>query len=100
MTERVTFEVHNPSGEVEATRQNAARLGDLNGKKIGFVTSSLWEADRVLGLLKGLLQQRAPAAAFIHWDELPSVEDLDRRIKGVSVLKEKGCQAVIVGNGG
>ncbi|GEM_PF-375715 len=97
---RVTLEVHDPGGRVESTHHGAPRLADLNDKKIGIVTSSLWEADRVLGLLKELLIEQSPTATFVHWDDLPSVEELDKRLVSIDVLREKGCQAIIVGNGG
>ena len=97
---QVILEVCNPSGEAEATSYNAPRLGNLHGKTIGFISNSLWEAERVLGLLEDLLQQQRGDITIIPHNELPGVVDIDQRHASLSILQQKGCQAVIVGNGG
>lgn len=100
MTKKVCFEVYDPSGGAGEPRPSAPRLDGLNGKKIGIVTGSLGEADRLLDALTITLQGHAPDSTFVRWKELPSVEDIDKHVANVNVLIELGCQAVIVGNGG
>jgi hypothetical protein len=91
----VTIKVYNPTGAIEVTQLFAPRLADLNGKTICQVGSS-WEGARTFPVIAELLLKQFPTAKII-----PSTDMPDYRDENIGkTAKEKGCQAVIVGNAG
>jgi hypothetical protein len=96
----VDLEVFNPTGDIEGDKLYAPRLESLNGKTIGEVSNGLWQADRTFELIRKLLQERFPDCRIIPHTELPygSVQIDSEKI--VEAVKEKKCDAVILGNAG
>jgi hypothetical protein len=94
----VTLEVLNPCGIVSSSSFYAPRLGDLDGKTIGLLSNMLGEADRTFPFIRELLQQRFPTANIIPHTEFPQGGDRVDSEEIVEIVKNKGCQAVIVGN--
>ena len=92
----VTLEVYNPTGAIEVTRSFAPRLGTLEGKTIGQVGNS-WEAARTHPLIRQLLEQKYPTANIIPHTEMPDYTDPDLVAQAI---REKHCDAIIVGNPG
>jgi hypothetical protein len=90
----VTLEVHDPTGAVEVPVTFAKRLDDLAGKTIAQIGHS-WEASRTHPLIKELLEKMYPTVKIIPHNEMPDYTDPDLIAKAV---KEKGCDAVIIGN--
>lgn len=90
----VILEVHDPTGAVEAPVTFAKRLDTLAGKTIAQAGHS-WEARRMHPLIKELLEQRYPTVKIIPYTEMPDYTDPERLARAV---KEKGCDAVIIGN--
>lgn len=97
---KTTLEVHDPAGLVEATGRRAAGLGDLKGKTIGFLSNGVWESERVLTLVAELLARRVPGVRIIPYTDMPTVEDVDQFLENIGVIKDNGCDAVILGNAG
>ena len=125
--EEIFLEVSNPVSVVPkaSTFQNAPRLGDLNGKTIGEwvskvcqlgkpgVLSSItghWRESETFPLIEKLLKERFPNIKIIPGAELPGYEDFapqyaketSQQIKldhVTTVMKERKCDAVILGNG-
>ena len=118
-----TLEVSNPVSVVSTKFQNAPRLGDLNGKTIcEWITKGLrkpedptgsdrghWRASETFPIIEELLKKRFPDVKIIPGAELPGFEDYARhpelseqtKLNHVTTaMKEKGCDAVILGNGG
>lgn len=94
----VTLQVYDPTGAFEITQLFAPRLADLNGKTICEAWHDKWEAHRTFPVIRDLLQRQFPTAKIIPYTEFPDVYgDLDLLTK---LAKQKGCQAVIVGNAG
>lgn len=93
-----TLKVFDPSGATNITALHAPRLDTLEGKLICEVSYGLtWEAHRTFPLIRELLQKQFPTAKFVT--DLPTGADMDSE-EMANMVKEKGCQAAIVGNGG
>jgi hypothetical protein len=90
----VTLEVYDPTGAVEVPMTFAKRLGTLAGKTIAQAGHS-WEARRTHPLIKELLEKLYPTVQIIPYTEMPDYTDPELLAKAV---KEKGCDAVIIGN--
>ena len=96
----VNLEVFNPTGELEGEMGYAPRLKDLNGKTICEVSNRLWQADRTFERIRQLMQARYPDAKLRPYTEFPH-GSLPIDTDGIGErVKEKGGQAVIVGNAG
>ncbi|HEX5370121.1 MAG TPA: hypothetical protein VFY10_11955 [Dehalococcoidia bacterium] len=85
----------------------APRLDSLDGKTIGEVYNHHFKGDQMFGLYRELLKQRYPGVRIIPFTELPASfvggdPATHRRVaqEVARVAKEKGCDALIAGNGG
>ena len=96
----VTLEVFNPGGFVEATTSHAPRLPELSGKTICEISNGLWQDDRIFPLIRELLQKQFPAVKMIPYTEFPVGSDQIDIDEIGKIVKDKGCQAAIVGNAG
>ena len=102
----VTLKLYDPSGAFEVQQIFAARVDDLNGKTVCELSDSAWEDNRTFPLIRSLLQDQFPTVKFIPYTDFPH----DMRAAGggfaidqdstANMVKQKGCQAVIVGNAG
>jgi hypothetical protein len=86
---------------MEVTQLFSPRLPSLNGKTICEMANYNWEWKRTFPIVHELLQRQFPDAKIIPYDQTVSsrthLEDLQNVAK---VVKEKKCQAVIIGNAG
>jgi len=101
----VTLEVFDPSGAVEVTQLHAPRLDTLEGKTICELSNGSWEVDRTFPYIRELLQKMYPTVKMIPYTEFPygsgtKGEHLIDDDEVAGMVKEKGCDAVIVGNSG
>ncbi len=83
-----------------AKYQHAPRLATLGGKTICELSNGNFRYDDTFSLIRRLLQKRFPDAKVVTYTEFPvgSFEiDTEATVK---LVKEKRCQAVIVGNAG
>jgi hypothetical protein len=85
----------------------APRLDSLEGKTIGEVYNHHFKGDQMFGLYRELLKQRFPGVRIIPYTELPASyvggdTATHRRVaqEVATLAKEKGCDALITGNGG
>ena len=111
-TGHYTLEVSNPvSVPAQTTLQSAPRLADLNGKTICEVWNGPgWRAPETFPYIEELLKARFPDINIIPYTEFPpyyvgpegayGVVIKEDPAKIAPVIKEKGCDAVILGNGG
>jgi acetylornithine/succinyldiaminopimelate/putrescine aminotransferase len=90
----MTLEVYDPTGAVEVPVTFAKRLDSLEGKTIAQAGHS-WEGQRMHPLIKELLEQMYPTVKIIPHTEMPDYTDPELLAKAV---KEKKCDAVIIGN--
>ncbi len=93
----VSIEVYDPTGTIEVTECHAPRLADLSGKTVCELSDRVWEDYRTFPLIQELLQRRFPNAKIIPYSEFPSAYGVEGDVLR-KVIKEKGCDAVIVGN--
>ena len=87
-------------------KRAAPRLDDLNGKTVGELWNGVFKGDLTFPVIRRLLQQRFPRLNIIPFAEFPHLPGSDHpkeqweRARLIAALaKEKGCDAVISGNG-
>ena len=95
---RVTLELHNPTGALEVTSLYAPRLDTLEGKTICEISDAMWEDHRTFPLIRKLLQERFPTAKIIPYSEFPTGTAGIDSDETANLVKERGCDAAIVGN--
>jgi hypothetical protein len=102
----VKLKVMNPVYIVKSAEVNTPRLDTLNGKticEIAATGATYWRADKTFPVIRELIKKRYPEAEFITYTEFPDGHaqwypvPLDE-IGGL--LKGKGCDALLLGNGG
>ena len=102
------YKVLSPLGEskVEVVPP-APRLPDLRGKTICEVTNASFKSEVTFPIIRELLQKRYPDVRVIPYTEFPvhyvqgsSTQMLQWVDNTVALMLEKGCDAVITGNGG
>ncbi len=104
------LEIVSPAGaSIGGTRAPLApRLDTLNGKTIGQIWNGGFKADVSFPIIEDMLRALYPAVKFVPFTEFPAVTMASlepvRKAKTLeavrSALLEKGCDAVITGNGG
>ena len=100
--------VFSPVGQPRAqTNGIAQRLDSLEGKTIGEVYNHHFKGDQMFGLYRELLKQRYPGIRIVPYTDLPASfvggdPATHRRVaqEVAALAKEKGCDALITGNGG
>jgi len=101
----IKLEVLKPFTDTIITLKNAPRLDSLENKTICEVGGTGgWGEAKTFPVIRELLKKRFPSVKFVSHTDLPNTpgssaykDQLDNVIK---VVKEKKCDAVIVGNGG
>ena len=101
------IEVVSPAGgEVVSQKQLAPRLHDLNGKTVGEIWNGVFKGNETFPVIRELLQQRFPGLKIVPYTEFPFRHGGDNptqqkeHAQHLAVLaKEKGCDAIISGNG-
>jgi hypothetical protein len=85
----------------------APRLETLNGKTVGEVYNHHFKGDRMFPMYRQLLRQRYPGVRVIPYSEFPASfvggdAAYHRRVAQqiAALAREKGCDALISGNGG
>ncbi len=93
-----TMEVYDPSGATELSVLHAPRLGDLSGKTVALLSDDMWQAHRMLPLLKEKLEARFPDVTVIPETEFPMGTRAIDDDKVADMMVARGVDAVIVGN--
>ena len=91
------FRVYNPIGTEEVTETPAPRVADLHGKKVCMLWNGAYRGNDTFPCLQQLLKERFPDADILAYDELPVGTDVETIGQ---IVKQKGCDVVIGGNGG
>ena len=102
-----SFEVVSPAGgESIAQMPIAQRLEDLNGKTVAEIWNGVFKGDQSFPVLRRLLREKYPAIKIIPYTEFPHIYGGDNPPAKKKLAKqlaelalEKGCDAVISGNG-
>jgi hypothetical protein len=101
-TAKVELKVYDPSGAREVSVLHAPRLNTLEGKTICELSNDGWEYERTFSLMRDLLQRQYPTLKIIPYTEFPrgrGAGEIDDD-KTAKIVKDKRCDAVIVGNAG
>ena len=103
-----TIEVISPvGGKTIREKGSAKRLDTLNGKTVCELWNGDFKGDFTFPISRELLKERFPEVRVIPYTEFPyssirgtpaHQRDLDEQM--LSLALEKGCDAVITGNGG
>lgn len=100
-------EVVSPLG-LEAVKPagSAKRLDRLEGKTVGEFWNGVFKGDVSFPVIRRLLRQRFPGLKIIPFTEFPHTPASDHPAKQrelaqrmAALAREKGCDAVISGNG-
>jgi hypothetical protein len=99
--------VVSPAGlEAVQTQSAAPRIADLNGQTVGEIWNGVFKGDATFPVIRRLLKQRFPHINLVPYTEFPHVpgndhpkEQWERARHAASLAKDKGCVAVISGNG-
>ncbi len=102
------YEVVSPFGEqVKLGARGARHLESLNGKTIAELSVGMYNFQASFPFIRQALQARFSSVKVIPYSEFPEIlmmtqgEEYQEYVKHiVRLLKDKGCDAVIVGNGG
>ena len=99
--------VVSPLG-VEAVKRSGAakRLDGLNGKTIGEFWNGVFKGDVTFPIIRTLLKRKYPDVKIIPFGEFPQARGSDHPAHQrafaqalAAAAREKGCDAVISGNG-
>lgn len=101
------LEVVSPAGITTVKLSSAARrLDDLNGKTVCEVWNGVFKGDISFPILRKLLKEKYPEVKVIPYTEfyhLPGSDIPERQLELarqiVAMAREKGCDALISGNG-
>ena len=99
--------VVSPLGlEVVKTSGSAPRLDTLDGKTIGELWNGVFKGDFTFPLIRKRLQAKYPRLKIVPYTEFPHAPHTDNPARQkelaaeiVALMKERGCDAVISGNG-
>lgn len=94
----VTLDLYDPCGGIETPERHARRLDTLAGKTICELANGLWESERSFPVIRELLAKQFPDARIIPYTEFPIGTNQIELDKTSEMIKQRGCQAVIVGN--
>lgn len=100
------LEVFNPQSDIAVTGGNAARLDALNGKTICEVyTTGDYGGDRTFPVIRELLRERFPDVKIVPYTEFAIGQPKATPRWGpydqvAEILRDKECDAVLLGNGG
>jgi hypothetical protein len=103
-----SLKVVSPLGEVTVEEQNMVpRLDMLEGKTICFTWNRSFKSNVTLSVIAESLLKKYPTAKVIPYTEMPRSfkapapgTTSPEQIALATAFKEKGCDAVISGNGG
>lgn len=99
--------VVSPAGlEAVEAKLSSPRLDDLNGKTVGEIWNGVFKGDTTFPIIRKLLKNRYPRLSIIPYTEFPHLpgsdhpkEQRERARQLAALAREKGCVAVISGNG-
>ena len=99
-----SYEVVSPLGNpIVKVLPLAPRLQTLEGKTICEVSTLLFRTEETFPIIRELLRKRFPTVKIIPYTDLPSAphtRDLEKNLEALGkALIEKGCDALITGNG-
>lgn len=92
------IEVLSPAGGTEIEHLHAPRVADLAGKTVAMISDDMWQAHRMLPLLKDKLEATFDGIKILPETDFPLGSNAIDTEDMVDRLIEAGAEAVIVGN--
>ena len=92
------LEVFDPSGATEISELHANRLDTLEAKTIGFLSNDMWQAHRMLPLVREWLSSKFNNIELLEEHQFPMGNSLMDTEEAVDQLIERGVDAVVIGN--
>lgn len=92
------MQVHHPSGATEVTRLHAPRPPTLAGKRVALLSDDMWQAHRMLPLVKASLESRYRDIVVLPETDFPMGNALIDRDETADLMVAQGIDAVVVGN--
>ena len=97
----------SPEGlEAVERRGPAPRLDTLEGKTVAEIWNGVFKGDVTFPIMRALLKERYPGVRIVPYTEFPYVPGTDNPARQralaqeiAALVKQKGCDAVISGNG-
>ena len=101
----VSLEVFKPFTGIATSLRNAPRLDTLEGKTICEISGGLgFGQGKTFPVIRELLHKQFPSAKLVPYTELPQALGTHLYTAQLDIvaaaIKEKHCDAIIVGNGG
>lgn len=101
------FEVVSPvGGETSDRKAIAPRLPDLNGKRVAEIWNGVFKGEETFPAIRRALEKKYPGVTIVPYTEFPHFYGGDNPTQQralakelAALVKEKGCDAVISGNG-
>ena len=93
-----SLNVFDPSGATEVARLHAPRLDSLDNKNIAMLSDDMWQAHRILPMIREYLQSAFPGIEVIPETEFPKGSIAMDQDETADMFVERGVDAVIVGN--
>ena len=94
----LNIEVFDPCGATEVTALHAARLSSLEGKTVAFLTNDMWQAHRMLPMVRELLSEKVSDITFLDEHQFPVGNTLIDSESTVDQVEAAGANAVVIGN--
>ena len=92
------IEVLSPAGGTEIEYLHAPRIPDLTGKTVAMISDDMWQAHRMLPLLKDKLEASFSDIKILPETDFPLGSNAIDTEDMVDRLVAAGAEAVIVGN--
>ena len=94
----IALHVFDPSGATEITRLHAPRLDSLANKNIAMLSDDMWQAHRMLPMIRHYFVATFPGIEVIPETAFPMGNTAMDREETADLLVERGVDAVVVGN--
>jgi hypothetical protein len=94
----INFEVLDPCGATEVTNLHAARLHTLEGKTVAFLTNDMWQAHRMLPMVRELISEQVDNVTFLDEYQFPVGNTLIDTEETVDMVIAAAADAVVLGN--
>ena len=94
----VTLKIFDPSGATEITRLHAPRLASLANKNIAMLSDDMWQAHRILPMIRDYLEVTIPGIEIVPETAFPMGNTAMDREETADMFVERGIDAVVVGN--
>lgn len=95
----IKLEVLTPLGATEVKAFDTARVPDLRGKTICELSNGSYRSAETLPVIRELLLKRFPGATHIPYTEFGYYHPHDVNTIG-KIIKARGCDVLVAGNGG